>query len=99
MGSKRCSRSTMTLPSFRYQAPDIPFAGEHRGKEAIRQAHELAWNMCETEPMWNQDFNLLVSDDMVVLSGKKGLALSDGRTVELWFHQIFTVPRRQRTRS
>jgi hypothetical protein len=31
----------------------------------------------------------LVSDDTVVLSGKKGLRLPDGRTVKLWFHQIF----------
>jgi transcriptional regulator with XRE-family HTH domain len=71
-------------------APEIPFAGEHRGKEAIRQAYETAWKMCKTEPMFQRDFSLLVSDDTAVLSGKKEVCLVDSGSVKLSCVQIFT---------
>lgn len=70
--------------------PDIPFAGEHRGKEAIRRANEIAWKTFETEPMLNEDLSLLVSDNTVVLSGKCGVRLPDGCTEKRSFAQIFT---------
>jgi transcriptional regulator with XRE-family HTH domain len=71
-------------------APDIPFAGEHHGKEAIRRTHEICWSLSETEPTLDEDCSLLVSDNTVVLIAKKGVRLSDGRTVKLWCLQVFT---------
>jgi transcriptional regulator with XRE-family HTH domain len=70
--------------------PDIPFAGEHRGKEAIRSANEIAWARCESDPVDDKDFNLLVSDDAVILNDKKGVRLPGGEFVRLMCLQIFT---------
>jgi len=70
--------------------PDIPFAGEHRGKEAIGRAHEIAWSICETDPVGSEDFSLLTSDSSVILNGKKGVRLPNGGTVKLTCLQIFT---------
>jgi hypothetical protein len=71
-------------------APDIPFAGEHRGKEAVRRANHIAWMSCETEPTCKAEFSLVVSDNTAVLSDKKGVRLPDRRTLKLWCLQIFT---------
>jgi transcriptional regulator with XRE-family HTH domain len=71
-------------------APDIPFAGTHRGKEAIRRAHETAWRTCKTEPMFQGDFSLLMSDNTAVLSGTKEACLLENRSVKLSCVQIFT---------
>lgn len=70
--------------------PDIPFAGVHSGKEAIRRVHEIAWSTCETDPVSSEDFNLLASDNSVILSGKKGIRLPSGGMVKLTCLQIFT---------
>jgi transcriptional regulator with XRE-family HTH domain len=70
--------------------PDIPFAGEHHGKEAIRRANEIAWSTCEDNPQDNVDFNLLVSDNAVILSDKRGVRLPGGEFVRLTCLQIFT---------
>jgi transcriptional regulator with XRE-family HTH domain len=70
--------------------PDIPFAGEHRGKEAIRRAYEIAWRTCKSEPIFRGDFSLLVSDNTAVLSGKKEVCLVDSGSVKLSCVQIFT---------
>jgi transcriptional regulator with XRE-family HTH domain len=71
-------------------APDIPFAGEHRGRETLRRVHEICWSTCATEPTLDGDFSLLVSDNMVILREKKGFRLPDGHTEKLWCLQIFT---------
>jgi transcriptional regulator with XRE-family HTH domain len=71
-------------------APEIPFAGEHRGRETLRRVHEICWSTCETEPTLDGDFSLLVSDNTVILREKKGFRLPDGRTEKLWCLQIFT---------
>jgi transcriptional regulator with XRE-family HTH domain len=71
-------------------APEIPFGGEHRGKVAIRRAHEMACSVCPLEPMYEKEFSLLAGDDTIVLSGDKSLRLGDGLAAELWIHQIFT---------
>jgi len=69
--------------------PEIPFAGEHRGKEAICRVNEIAWSTCEDDPDDNTDFNLLVSDNAVILSDKKGVRLPGGEFVRLTCLQIF----------
>jgi transcriptional regulator with XRE-family HTH domain len=71
-------------------APDIPCAGEHHGRKAIREMQEIAWNTCVTEPMSGGDFRLVTSDNTVILSGRVGIHLPDGLTVQLWCVQIFT---------
>jgi transcriptional regulator with XRE-family HTH domain len=74
--------------------PDIPFAGEHCGKEAIRQCHKIAWSTCETDAVGTEDFNLFASDNAVILSGKKGVRLPNGVSVALTCLQIFTFAER-----
>jgi transcriptional regulator with XRE-family HTH domain len=71
-------------------APDIPFAGEHRGRLAIHHAYEIAWNTCPHEPMYDREFSLIVSENTLVLGGDKSLRHKDGYATELWVHQIFT---------
>jgi transcriptional regulator with XRE-family HTH domain len=70
--------------------PAIPFAGEHRGKQAIRRAHEIAWSTCKTDPVGADDFRLLVSDNSVILNGKMGFREPGGESVKLACLQIFT---------
>jgi transcriptional regulator with XRE-family HTH domain len=70
--------------------PDIPFAGVHRGKEAIRRCHETAWANFRTEPVPPGDFSVLVCEDTVVLWGSKGVSGPDGTVVKLSSIQVFT---------
>jgi len=70
--------------------PQIPFGGTFRGKSEIRRAHEIAWSTCRTEPVRQEDFSILVSDDAVILQGRKGVYLPDGNLVRLWSTHIFT---------
>ncbi len=70
--------------------PNIPFSGEHRGKEAMRRANEIAWSTCETDPTGKEDYDWLVSDNVIVQSGKKGVCLPSGEVVQLWAVHIFT---------
>ena len=67
----------------------IAFGGEHRGRDAIRRAHEVAWSTCRTVPQRPEDFSLIVSADTVVLQGSKGICLPGGEVLRLWAVQIF----------
>lgn len=52
--------------------PNIPSGGVFRGKEGVRQAHEIAWSSCRTAEARLEDFSLMVCDDKVILQGVKG---------------------------
>jgi len=71
--------ATLRLPG----GPTIPFSGTFRGKEEIRRANELAWASSYTEPVPAHNFTVFVAEDTVLLSGKKGIHLPDGRIVQL----------------
>jgi transcriptional regulator with XRE-family HTH domain len=68
---------------------NIPIGGTFRGKAEIRRLHEMAWSICETEPVPPEDFSLLVADDTVILQGRKGIRLPNGESVKLAAVHIF----------
>jgi transcriptional regulator with XRE-family HTH domain len=70
--------------------PQIPFSGLFRGKPGIRQAYEIAWNNCRTEPGSDEEFSVLVSNGTVILQGRKGVRLPNDDLVKLWCTQILT---------
>ncbi len=69
--------------------PGIPFGGEHRGIDAIRQANQMAWDTCETTP--NAEYSLDVLGNQVILKGLKGMHLPNGEVARLWSWHIFTI--------
>lgn len=68
---------------------NIPFSGVFRGKEEIRRAHETAWATCRTEPVPADDFPVLVIDDTVLVTSRKGVHLPDGGIARLTCVHIF----------
>jgi transcriptional regulator with XRE-family HTH domain len=78
--------ATMRLPG----GPTIPFGGIYRGKAEIRRAHEIAWSTCRTEPIREGDLTFLVSEDVVLMQGVKGVYLPDGTIARLRCVHIYT---------
>lgn len=68
---------------------NIPFAGEFRGKAAIRQAHESAWAGPKQEPTDVDNMSLHISDTAVTLSEEKGIYLPNGELFRFPCLQIF----------
>ncbi len=75
-------RAELHLPG----GPQIPFGGTHRGKEEIRRAIELAWATAQTVPQKPEEYSLIVSDDTVVMHGRRGLQVPGGEAV--WLSNI-----------
>lgn len=63
--------------------PTIPFGGVHRGREAIRRAHEGAWSMVRTEPLRLEELKILVVEDTATVEGTQGMHLPTGEIA--WF--------------
>lgn len=67
--------AVMLLPG----EPGIPFGGRFAGKQAIRAAHERAWQTLATQPVQPGDYQLVAGDDTVVMHGTKHVECPDGR--------------------
>ena len=70
-------RAVLRLPG----SPSIPSAGTFQGKDQIRQANELFWSLCRTDPIPAKAFSLIASDNKVVLQDTKGVNRPSGELV------------------
>ena len=63
--------ATLRLPG----GPQIPIGGVFRGKTEIAQVQAATWKSYEAQPVPMKEFTLVVGDDTVVVSGKRGVCL------------------------
>ena len=73
-------------------APEIPFAGQYRGKEQIRRMHEITFATAQTEPLSPDDTHFFGSGDYVFVRGSARLRdKASGKVATLWVTHAFRL--------